>query len=435
MRTRDPISIPLPFEDWPAADRQAWQTAITPGPLFGANGTAAHWAPATRQGYRAAHGRWLRFLISRDCLDAQAPFASRARPDRVAAYVESLEGRVSPLSLWSYLSNLHNIHYRLAPDHDWSWLRDIVNRLHLRIGPRHIPPGRLRPIDELYRAGMAAMDRAEAEGPVPRLRDSIHYRDGLMVALLAGTLLRVKNFAGLEFGHSLIRQSDDYLLVVPSAEVKNRQDIEQPVIGRLTPYLDRYSEHHHPRLRQGRESKHLWINQYGGVMKPHAVGKTITKVTGKLVGAPISPHLFRHCAATTIAIEDPEHAMIIRAVLAHGHEAQIDRARAMPGGGAAGRRNRPVGAAGPDLLARRAGAADHLAAGGHQGPERGQRGSAPRGRLQPGHLPHAGVGPRQDPDALAQAPRRRPAPRALEDREARAAAGRRGHRRQGFIFN
>ena len=279
----------------------------------------------TLRGYRAAYGRWLRFLGHRNWLDAQAPFAVRAQPDRVAAYVGSLEGRVSPLSVWSYLSNLHNIHYRVAPDHDWSWLRDIVNRLHLRIGPRHIAPGRLRPIDELFRAGIAAMDRAEAEGPEPRLRDSIHYRDGLMVSLLAGTLLRVKNFAGLEFDHSLIRQSDDYLLVVPSVEVKNQQDIEQPVIGRLTPYLDRYSEHHHPRLLQGGESKHLWINQYGGVMKPHPVGNTITKVTGKLGGAPISAHLFRHCAATTIAIEDPEHAMIIRALLAHTRSETADR--------------------------------------------------------------------------------------------------------------
>jgi integrase len=325
MRSSDPISIPLPFEDWPVADRQAWEVAVTPASLFGNGGTAAHWALATLHGYRATYGRWLRFLISRGWSDAQAPFGSRARPDRVAAYVESLEVRVSPLSVWSYISDLHNIHYRLAPDHDWSWLRDIVNRLHLRVGSRHIAPGRLRPIDELFRAGMAAMDRAEAEGPQPRLRDSVHYRNGLMVALLAATLLRMNNFARLELGRTLIRQSDGYLLAVPSAEVKNRQEIEQAIIGRLTPYLDRYFTHHHPRLLQGGESKHLWINQYGGVMKPHAVGAKITKVTRGLVGAPISAHLFRHCAATTIAIEDPEHAMIIRSLLAHSRADTADR--------------------------------------------------------------------------------------------------------------
>ena len=83
-------------------------------------------------------------------------------------------------------------------------------------------------------------------------------------------------------------------------------------------------------------------------------------------------------------------------------------------------------AADPDLLAGRAGAADHLAAGGDQGPRRG-----PRGRLQPRHLPHAGD--RQGPHhhALARPPRRRPAPPALEGgRQARAAARLRGHRRR-----
>jgi integrase len=339
MRTSDPISIPLPFEDWPANDRLAWEVAITPAFLFGEGGTAAHWAQATLHGYRATYGRWLRFLISRGWLDAQAPFGSRARPDRVAAYVERLEGRIAPLSVWSYLSDLHNIHYRLAPDHDWSWLRDIVNRLHLRVGPRHIAPSRLRPIDELFRAGLDAMDRAEAEGPQTRLRDSVHYRNGLMIALLAGTLLRMKNFAALEVGRSLIRQSDGYLLVVPASEVKNHQEIEQPIIGRLTPYLDRYFEHHHPRLLQGGESKYLWINQYGGVMKPHAVGVRITKVTLALVGVAISPHLFRHSAATTIAIEDPEHAMIIRSLLAHSRADTAERYYIRGGIAEAGRRH------------------------------------------------------------------------------------------------
>lgn len=317
MRPRDPTSVPLPFGDWPADDRLAWETAITPAELFGDGGTAAHWATMTLYSYRAAYGRWLRFLISRGWLNARAPFASRAQPHSIGSYVESLQARVSPLSVWSYLSDLHNTHYRLAPDRDWSWLRDIVNRLHLKIGPRFIAPGRLRPIDELYRAGIAAMDRAEALGPQPRLRDSVHYRNGLMVALLAGTLLRVKNFGPLELGRSLIRQSDGYLLSIPATEVKNRQEIEQPVIVRLTSYLDRYFGHHHPRLLQGGASSYLWINQYGGVMEPGRVAVAITKATRKLVGSPISPHLFRHCAATTIAINDPEHAMIIRAVLAH----------------------------------------------------------------------------------------------------------------------
>ena len=89
-------------------------------------------------------------------------------------------------------------------------------------------------------------------------------------------------------------------------------------------------------------------------------------------------------------------------------EAQDGGPRTLPGGGAEGRRHRSRPAADPDLLAGRAGAADHLAAGGDQGARR-----RARGRLQSRHLPHAGAGPRPDADALAQASRRRPAPPAL----------------------
>jgi hypothetical protein len=60
-------------------------------------------------------------------------------------------------------------------------------------------------------------------------------------------------------------------------------------------------------------------------------------------------------------------------------------------------------AADPDLLAGRARAADHLAAGGHQG-----AGQGARGRLQPRHLPDAGAGARPHHHALAGAPRAGP---------------------------
>ena len=84
-------------------------------------------------------------------------------------------------------------------------------------------------------------------------------------------------------------------------------------------------------------------------------------------------------------------------------------ARAVPGDRVARRRYRSRPSADADLLARRAGAADHLAAGRHQG-----SGHGARGQFQPRHLPHAGDGARHDADALAAASRRRAAPPALD---------------------
>ena len=57
-------------------------------------------------------------------------------------------------------------------------------------------------------------------------------------------------------------------------------------------------------------------------------------------------------------------------------------------------------------------------------------GTAPRGRLQSRHLPHAGDRPRHHADALAQASRRGAASPALARGAARAAAGRGGDRRR-----
>src|SRR5262249_57570805 len=92
-----------------------------------------------------------------------------------------------------------------------------------------------------------------------------------------------------------------------------------------------------------------------------------------------------------------------------GHEAEDGGAWTGPGSGGNGRGRGSVELAHPDLLARRTGAADNLAAGGDPGarPET-------RRRLQPRHLPDASDRPQPDADALAQAPRRRPAPSALE---------------------
>ena len=52
-------------------------------------------------------------------------------------------------------------------------------------------------------------------------------------------------------------------------------------------------------------------------MLDHHVSQRIVKVTKRELGLPISPHLFRHCAATSIAETSPELSRIIRPLLAH----------------------------------------------------------------------------------------------------------------------
>jgi integrase len=45
--------------------------------------------------------------------------------------------------------------------------------------------------------------------------------------------------------------------------------------------------------------------------------RRICERTRERFGRPINPHLFRDAAATSIAIEDPEHVGIVVAILGH----------------------------------------------------------------------------------------------------------------------
>ena len=60
-------------------------------------------------------------------------------------------------------------------------------------------------------------------------------------------------------------------------------------------------------------------------MSRNGVYDRITKLTVKNLGRSISPHLFRDCAATSIAIEDPSHVRIAASLLGHRRFATTER--------------------------------------------------------------------------------------------------------------
>ncbi|MFB3050527.1 MAG: hypothetical protein ACE1Z0_00915, partial [Acidimicrobiia bacterium] len=116
--------------------------------------------------------------------------------------------------------------YRMVPDGNWSWLRDIVNRLHRRTSFGTVTASDLVPIDDLYRRGLELMSTAEQVPPRRPLHDSVHYRDGLMLAMAAATLIRLGNFARIRVDDSLLRTPEGFALNFPPEAVKNRQPIE-----------------------------------------------------------------------------------------------------------------------------------------------------------------------------------------------------------------
>jgi integrase/recombinase XerD len=314
----DPIRRALPFAEWPEQDQLAWTAAISPGGLFDDPGPAAHWRPATRKSYLFSYGRWLRFLALCYPHDWALDAVARLSHDRITEYVKLLHDQgLNPTTIWGYLSDLQNVVYNIYADVDWSWLREIVNRLHLNVRPRPNLETQLVPIQDLYEAGLALIQQSESKRPRRPSCVHVDYRDGLMIALLATVLLRIKNFAEIKIGNQLIQTPNGYVMTFQVEEIKNKQYVELEIHDPLIPILERYLTYHRPALLDGQESAFLWISKEGHRMRDHHVSKRMVKVTMREIGKPISPHLFRHCAATSISETSPELTRIIKPLLVH----------------------------------------------------------------------------------------------------------------------
>lgn len=308
----------LAFNEWPDEDQRLWITATQDGDLFTDAGTAAHWRPATRKSYRFAYGRWLRFLSCRKATLLDQTPVDRLTRGIILNYVDLLnEQQLNPTTIWGYVNELNNVAYRLMPESNWHWLRHIANRLHLVVRPRTYLESQLVPIQSLYQLGIDLTDQSESKKPRRPSCVHIDYRDGLMIALLASIPVRLQNFGNIIIGQHLIKSQDGYLLIFPEDEVKNDQYIEVEMYEPLIPLLERYLAHHRPQLLGDRNSEYLWVSKIGKRLKPNHVSERITKVTKRELGKSITPHMFRHCAATSIAETSPELARIIKPLLAH----------------------------------------------------------------------------------------------------------------------
>jgi integrase/recombinase XerD len=89
------------------------------------------------------------------------------------------------------------------------------------------------------------------------------------------------------------------------------------VMDSLAPYIKYYLDNVRPALLQAVEWDHLWITKYGNPMKGKTIYDRITTVTERAFGVSINPHLFRDCAVTSVAIDDPEHIGIAAPILGH----------------------------------------------------------------------------------------------------------------------
>jgi integrase/recombinase XerD len=310
-----------PVAQWPQRDRLCWEAALQPGDWLEPGGGRAQHSRYSNRAMEKGYGRWLAWLDGKGWLDNRVAPGDRITPDRVRTYVADLEAENASGTVVARLIELKVMAGVMDPGRDWSWIYRIASSIRARHQPARPKRHRLVDITRLFDLGIDLM--AEAENQSTRLRRFKAYRDGLMIALLASRPLRLRNLTGLALDRTLVRRGDTWWVQIPAAETKTKEPIELPWPEFLAPHLETYLADHRAGILalrgsgSGTARKALWLSMYGAPMNDNAIYTRIVARTREGLGQPIYPHLFRDCAATSIAINDPAHVGIASRLLAH----------------------------------------------------------------------------------------------------------------------
>ena len=308
--------IAVPVGDWPLPDQLAWEAALYNGDILEDAGRAAHWSAKNRRAVVIYFGQWISW---RHAHGIPTQDASRlwAKPEVLQAFVAYLRPRLAPASVATMIRNLNAALRVMYPDFDRTALKRGLGRLQALAKPSRNKPARIRHSRQLHQAGIGWMEAAErAPELYPRLT-AARYRDGLIVALLALRPFRLANLTAIVTGRHLIAVGNCYRLCLSASETKNNYDIEVAFPATLGTCLHRYIDRYRPILLGDKTSERLWISTRGTAMSEQAIYQQVCTVTRTILGDPINPHLFRDCAATSIVIDDPEHAWIVARLLGH----------------------------------------------------------------------------------------------------------------------
>lgn len=229
-----------------------------------------------------------------------------------------------PLTAASALIGLKVVVKVMAPDLDWRWLMDISNRLNTWAEPAVDRRPAMRPSQEISRVARAELDQLLAT-PLARRIERVAYRDTLMVLLLAACPLRLRNLSTLSVGLDLCAEGDRWAVRIDEEQTKNGQRLNHILPRHVGSYLAAYLDRVRPNFGPADGETALWVGFEGGPLCAHSMYGRIMLVTGRLFGTAINPHLFRACAATTLAESAPEAVRLAAPLLGHRYFQTTER--------------------------------------------------------------------------------------------------------------
>lgn len=309
--------VSLHVEEWPDADRAAWARATAAGDVWEDEAPSARWATKTRTQVAKDYGRFLWWLNEQGRLDLALGPRERLTRDNLAAYVGHLQAAgMASTSLLSRVRNLRQAIQAMDPDGDLRMIGRVCARLKARAEQVRRKELRLVPASELVDRALRDYDKV-LRLEHPSVADAVRARDALMMAFLAHLPLRLANFATLCLDTHVHRDAVGFLVRLAADEPKEHRPYDTRLPDLLVPYLDHFLGVVRPVLLRGAVSDSLWISMDRAGMSESAIYYQVNKVTRRLTGKPINPHLFRDIVLTSITTDAPENVKAGARILGH----------------------------------------------------------------------------------------------------------------------
>lgn len=308
---------------WPVADQTFWKEMTQAANLFDVRGALSHLRPATIEMMMRGYGRWLAW-INRFCPDVM--FCSppdRATHERMKAWLDSLN-MLAPSSRLMYFGNALRTLMGAYPRTNWDKHKRLLTYLE-REAKEYVSlrkNGRIVSSDVLFQAGLklASGDADAARTEIARMK---HRRDGCLLAFLSAIPLRCRAMSELRLGKSLLVGKSSITIYLDAGMTKTGMEWEATIPDPLKPVLQQYLFDVRPWLmeRGSQDHEHVWVTDKGRPLNKEYLAAKTRRVSLRLLGVMLSPHLFRDAAATTLARKSPIDARLIRSLLGHsGHQ-------------------------------------------------------------------------------------------------------------------
>lgn len=307
----------LKFEDWPQADRSAWESLFATGDMFDDAGPCQSWSDGSRKMHNQGYGQWLSFLLRHTPSTLTASPVSRVCEQNIRAFIAECDTRLKPRSVANLILSLYFVALNFDPDEDWAWLLRVSNRLLAKANAQTLPAPHPITAEEIFEWSLNRMAEVEANPPKSARRAASHFRQALMIGFLIARPVRRRSLLLMQVGAHIQTTKDGFHLHFREEDMKDKQARDFSLPSALVAPMQNYLTHHRPVLLGGGKSISLWISQYGDPITPDGLSRELPKVTKRHLGVALRPHAFRHVAATSIAEIDPEHVNIIKDTLGH----------------------------------------------------------------------------------------------------------------------